>query len=584
MNHYVYFLRTRLKDLLMRLGLLGAARWFWYLIKLLVKPEYRLQVSELRRRERAQRQRFLEFKQQYANVLRYRLISGDYGQRSALVVSTNFPEIEAELGLVKGLELAGFAPRVVVPGHFKLVPKYYSLASINEVSFLSEFTPSSNHAAAEAAIETCKSMQELLAIEYAGVRVGRIAVATALRHQRLASLDLESPQDRQMIVEYVASSMAATTAAQRVLRQSRPDLTMLWDPVYTPQGELFESCLRKGIDVIVWSPAHRSNTLIFKRYSLEIIGEHYASLSSESWRLLCDIEWTNSHRERLQQELSDTYASGDWYPSAGNQFSSRFVDADEIQRLIGLDPTKKTAIIFPHIFWDATLTSGSDLFRSYESWFIETIRVAITNAQVNWVIKIHPAHVGKGMREGFRGEPAEVGVLRKHIGNLPSHIFMIPADSDISTFSLFKLMDYCITVRGTIGIEAARLGIPVLTAGTGRYDRRGFTIDSDSCEEYIDRLTLIQKIPRLSPTRRELAERFAYGLFVLRPLPLTTVSLGYHKDYGAEIEYARTQINITRPEGWYSAPDLRAFAQWVADSNNPDFLMPLPEKQDSDQH
>ena len=34
---------------------------------------------------------------------------------------------------------------------------------------------------------------------------------------------------------------------------------------------------------------------------------------------------------------------------------------------------------------------------------------------------------------------------------------------------LFKVIDYGITVRGTIGIELPCFGIPVITAGTGRY-------------------------------------------------------------------------------------------------------------------
>ncbi len=443
--------------------------------------------------------------------------------------------------------------------------------------FFSEFTPPNNLATAWTVLETCPLLQDLLAFEYGGVRVGRIATSTALRQQRMASLDLQSPQERRMIVNYVASSMAAVTAAQRVLKKYQTDLALAWDPVYSPQAELFESCLRRGIDVIVWSPAHKSNMLMLKRHTLQNRDVPVPSLSDETWMLLRKMKWTEFHREQLQREIQGAYASGDWYSSAGTQYNKHFVDAAEIRALLGLDPTKKTAFIFPHIFWDASLTAGSDLFRSYEEWFIETVRIACANVNVNWVIKIHPAHVGKGIMDRYRGEAAEVGVLRSRIGDLPRHIFMIPADSDISTFSLFELMDYCITVRGTPGIEAARLGIPVLTAGTGRYDRRGFTIDPDSSEEYIDKLKHIQDIPRLSPAQRELAERFAYGLFILRPLPLTSVPFGYHNDYGAENYFNKTKINIRTEADWYSAPDLKAFAQWVGDSKSSDYLRSLDE-------
>jgi hypothetical protein len=248
------------------------------------------------------------------------------------------------------------------------------------------------------------------------------------------------------------------------------------------------------------------------------------------------------------------------------------LDATTVNRELGLDPTKKTAFIFPHILWDASLNRGVDLFRDYEEWLIETVRTACANDRVNWVVKIHPAHIGKAVKEGFDGEPAEVLVLQKHIGALPPHVFFIPANSPISTLSLFAVMDYCLTVRGTVGIEAAKLGIPVLTAGTGRYDRKGFTIDSETREEFLEKVAHLEEIPRLSAAQQELAERFAYGLFVLRPLPLTTITLDYHDPKTFIGDY---RINIETKEDWYNATDLKAFARWVADSNHADYLAPI---------
>ena len=47
-------------------------------------------------------------------------------------------------------------------------------------------------------------------------------------------------------------------------------------------------------------------------------------------------------------------------------------------------------------------------------------------------------------------------------------------DSSVSTFSLIRLMDYCLTVRGTVGLRSTIFGKLVLTAGAGRYDKFGF--------------------------------------------------------------------------------------------------------------
>jgi hypothetical protein len=207
--------------------------------------------------------------------------------------------------------------------------------------------------------------------------------------------------------------------------------------------------------------------------------------------------------------------------------------------------------------WDASFSQGIDLFQDYEEWLVKTVRAACGNDQVNWVIRIHPANVGKAIQSGFHGEPAEVIALRQHIGELPAHILLIPADSPISTFSLFSVMDYCLTVRGTVGIEAARLGIPVLTAGTGRYDRKGFTIDSKTCEEFLEKVAHIQEIPRLSAAQQELAERFAF-------------KFQNPKTFNGECS-----LNLKTKEDWYNAPDLKAFSHWVVDSHETDFIAPI---------
>ena len=263
-----------------------------------------------------------------------------------------------------------------------------------------------------------------------------------------------------------------------------------------------------------------------------------------------------------------TYRSGSWYDEVGTQFNTRVVAKDSIAAELNLDPAKKVAVIFPHLFWDATFFWGEDLFADYKDWFCQTIKAAAVNDRVNWVIKIHPAGVVKDARDGYRGESSEMIAIRETLGTLPDHIKVIAPESRISTFSLFGLMDYCLTVRGTIGIEAAVFGSAVLTAGTGRYDGYGFTIDSANREEYLRRLSAIEAVPPPSPEQVDLARRYAYGLFLLRPLKVDTVRFGYKRDSSASL-----QIELTLQDGQRldSCPDLLALADWLA-SDQEDLL------------
>lgn len=550
------------KSILKRAYLLPTARRLRHWLMLLASPE-------LRRRESARRREFLEFRHGHGEAVACRLNRDGWGEKKALVLSIGSVDgVRTEIGLIKGLEMAGFTPVVLSPRDPWLV-RHYRLARAAEILFWDNFLAPLDAARAASRVGRLRSLEDLLALEYEGARVGRFAASTALRRLRVGSLDFEAPTGPARLVPFISSAMAYAAAAGAVVRRVRPHLALFVDRGYTPAGELFDVCLAQDVDIVTWNAAHKNNALMMKRYTRENRDEHPASLAPASWDWVRHMEWTDAHRQHLHQELHDCYASGDWYSEVGTQFNTRMLDAAEIRRRLGLPPGRKTAVIFSHILWDGTFFYGRDLFGSYEAWFVETLRAACANARVNWVIKVHPGNVVKSARDGVPGEPSEVRVIRERIGPLPDHVRVISADSDVSTFSLFGIMDYCVTVRGTVGIEAASFGIPVLTAGTGRYDGKGFTIDSESRDQYLDRIARIHEIPSLSLDQRELAERFAYALFVLRPLALKTVTLEYQKDDKAT---PVARVNAVTREDWLNAPDLRSFADWVADTKQIDFL------------
>lgn len=527
----------------------------------------------VRWQQRAQRDAFERFAQARGAALGARLGRSAGRRPVALMVSLGlYRSMPVELALVKGLQLAGFSVAALVPPD-PWTARYYRLCGVETIRRWDEVLPRSDGRAARAALGGIGSFEALLALESGGVRVGRLTASTTLRTLRTGSLDLASPTIRRALRIHLARSLGAVAGARRLLRDVAPALALFMDRGYTPQGELFERCLANGVDVLTWNAAHKSHALLFKRYTPRTRDEHPASLSDETWRLLRAMSWTERDRQHLQEELAGCYASGDWYSEVGTQFLARPQPPQVLRSRLGLAPGRKAVGIFPHIIWDGTFFWGEGLFANYEEWLVETVRAACRNDRVTWLIKLHPANLIKNARDGVAGDPAELVAIREAVGRLPEHVRVVPADSDISTFSLLRVLDACLTVRGTVGIEAACLGVPVLTAGTGRYDHKGFTIDSATREEYLVRLERIEALPRLSAQQRELAQRFAYGVFVLRPLPLQTMTLAYERDATAT---HRAQLLASSEEAWGRAADLRAFADWVAGSAE-DFLMQAPE-------
>lgn len=529
-----------------------------HFIKLL-KSDYRLQNS-------IQTRKLNVFSKKFSELFKKPI--GDKSKGLALIFGwSQFELILTESLLRKGLELYGYEI-AILSQQTPFTVNAYSKMGIKDLKSFYSYCPAPNISVAKSILKDVASFQDFINLEYKGVGVGKFASSTLMRQIRKGSLDFGDPADKRMAVVCLSNSISAVEGASKLLNIRKPSIFVIVDRGYTPYGEMFDACINREIPVITWNVAHRDNTIMLKRYNLSNRDSHPASLSKSSWKAMQEINWSNEKRNKLYRELSSSYESGEWYSEVGTQFEKKSFEKGEIIDRYDLDPSKKTAVIFSHVFWDATFFWGKDLFRDYEDWFVQTVKGACKNNNINWLVKVHPANTVKDQRDGVTTEPSEIIALRKKIGKLPEHVRLINADTPISTWSLFQAMDYCLTVRGTVGIEAAMLGKVVLTAGTGRYDRHGFTHDFSSSKEYLQCLQHIEDIEKPSSSMKELAERYAYGVFICRPLKLQTVSLGFKRDNKASM---LVNVNTSAIGKFHKAEDLNEISRWIG-SKEDDYL------------
>lgn len=573
-------LRDLLRDGLDHIGVLGAVRG----VRRRGAVLYRHATdAEYRQRQRERRRHLRAFRTRYANVFSPIEPASAPSPGRVFVRSRPYPSVEVELALIRSLHARGYATVVgLAPGNAHLRP-YYALAGVREFA---PWNPDQRthafHGQARAAFASVGSIEELRALTIGDVRVGVATMLSAMRRLRTGQLDLHLQAHRDALQFRLAASLAAADWAAELVTATRPDWVLTSEIEYTPDAELFDTCLARGIPVIRYSEGHRDSTLLLKRYTEANRDEHVASLAPDTWNTLRTMDWSERRSAAVLEEIRQCYATADWYSIPGTQRGTRVTPPQETRAVIGLDDNRPVAVVFTHIPWDASFRWGTDLFRSYEEWLIRTVEAAARNERVQWRIKVHPAHVGKGLKERYSGEPAEIAALSRALGPLPPHIRLIPPDTPVSTWSLLEVMDYCVTVRGTIGIEASMLGIPVLTAGTGRYDRKGFTIDSASRAEYLDRVASIDTIRPLSEQARTLAQRYAYGLFLGRPLVLSSVrfaispsgTLGPDLAGTRVINRMNSSIQVEHADDWIRSRDLMAFVDWLAAGEADMFVEP----------
>ena len=450
-----------------------------------------------------------------------------------LITSMGWYDAKTEAIYAKTLEALGYEAHVITP-YDPFVAECFNLFGIRNIYFYEDYHKKCPSGQIRAEAESCiqnSTDEDILKLTRNGIHVGKYAASSAMRRTRRSSFDLKDNTMHSLFVEQLFHSLRAAASAEAILKQIKPDLLWVNDRGYTPVGELFDACINQGIPVIQRCASHKSGSEILKQYSApDKSSIHPHSLSAESREYVRKIPRGEGLQQGLFTELERTYRSGDWFSEAGTQFNKVIYPKKDLVSKLQLDLGKKTAVIFPHMFWDATFFWGEDLFKDYYDWFVETLKVAAENKSLNWIIKIHPANVIKAKRDNYHGEHVELKAVYETFGQLPDHFRVIPPESDINTFNLFAVMDYCLTVRGTIGIEASALGINTLTAGTGRYGRLGFTYDFDSREDYLACIRSLQDLPPMTEEKKELASRYAYGIFVLRPIKLDLLEHGFNND------------------------------------------------------
>jgi predicted O-methyltransferase YrrM len=413
---------------------------------------------------------------------------------------------------------------------------------------------------------------DLMNLTYRQVDIGRVALSNVITRHKFTSFDLSQTKTLAEVTDELAKVRQNVIAAEALLDDIHPAMAFLPEKGLSPAAEIFGACIARGIPVVQYTNSQDMNGFVLKRFNFENRHHHPFSLDETTWEKVKKMNWNPALESELMNDLEKSYKSGSWFNRKYLHQGKQIKSADSVRQQLGLDPNKKTAVIFSHVLWDATFFYGESLFKDYETWLLETLRVAIANPNVNWVVKLHPDLVWKLKYEDYTGELRDLITMRDAVGAFPEHIKLVMPDTDVSTYSFFEFTDYCLTVRGTIGIEMACHGVPVITAGTGRYSNLGFTYDSAAPEEYLQRLAHIQDTAPMSHTEVELARRFAHALFKLRPWNVETFEILRMpiEQTGNPLDH-NLALHVTDFADFATANDIRHFTDWIA-SDQVDYL------------
>ena len=318
--------------------------------------------------------------------------------------------------------------------------------------------------------------------------------------------------------------------------------------------------LSKKVELVQYTRGAIPNCIVAKKLSSEIIHHHPMGISRwNDSRRAFESDFINlsnqdikNHDQFFDAMMVERYERNRWY----NRNLIPMENRREKFALPPFDRGKRTILIAPHVFWDATFAYGENAFGDYCEWFDRIVEQTVRHPDVNFIFKVHPDLFWK---ENL------TAVAFNHFDYILNAIAdknncsIIPESADVRNLELLAKVDGVVTVRGTMGLEACCLGLPVMTGGTGRYSHLGFTIDVDSPDElegcFID---LLSRSP--SDEVRKRARFLFWTAFKTKHIAVE----GLNADFDRTIEASDDDILAALDTNSYlGSPSFVAIASWI---------------------
>lgn len=350
--------------------------------------------------------------------------------------------------------------------------------------------------------------EDIARLVHQGLPVGEHAHAGALRYYARGRLD-GGAESQMVLRRFLEASLLTAASARRLLATERFDAVVLNHGIYVPQGLVAEAARAAGTRLVTWNVAYRKSCFIFSHG-----GTYHHTLMDEPVSAWEDLPWSEAReREVLDYLASRLSGARDWI-----WFHERpKEDVDRIAAECGVDFAKPVVGLLTNVFWDAQLHYRANAFPDMLDWMVRTIRwFAAERPDLQLLIRVHPAEV----RGTIPSRQPVLAELKAAFPDWPANVFVIPPESDSSTYAAMYKCDAVLIYGTKTGVELSAVGIPVIVGGEAWIRGKGVTRDAASAEEYFRILSELPTGRRLDEATTRRARKYAYHFFFRRMIPV----------------------------------------------------------------
>jgi hypothetical protein len=368
--------------------------------------------------------------------------------------------------------------------------------------------------------ESLEGLDEILAFRFQNVDFGNIVEGALYRYYKSLAFgtDVESVA-RQMLITALSNYLCV----RNLCEQNDYRYVMFSHGIYITWQPVVEYCRQKGIDYICYD---RAKTKDHGNFNVNQPSPDWSI--EEGWKRYADRQLTHCEKKQVQEYLTEReLQKGDVY---AYNFSGRAENLEIEKRRLGIPLDRKCVTIFTNLIWDAANVSRDIAFPSALECVISTIESFRERADIQVVVRSHPAEKVLGTEERY------ASLVKEHFGhNLPDNVTLITAEDDVNSFTMIDITDVGVVNTSTVGLEMAVLGKPVILIAETHYRNKGFTYDATNPVDYFNAIETALDESNIETKKVDLAEKYFFMMMFLYQVRLPSVYQdGVFKGYSFE--------------------------------------------------
>lgn len=341
------------------------------------------------------------------------------------------------------------------------------------------------------------SIDQIRNINIDDADIGMSAISSTVSQLREPRLDLNKHE--KLIRTHLVSASIVYYSIYNHLKRDKPDLVVIFNGRYAQVRPALRVCQKMDIKTYVHERAG-----VLDRYSMTLntYPHNINAIKHEIEEIYRKSELTDMQKQELAYEWYEERRNNkqqNWYSFTSRQKQNMLPEIDKVKTNLVIFNTSEEEFV-------ATEEWLNPFYKDQNEGIVKILKSLQNNKRIKIYLRIHPNLANLNISQN-----EELTQISREYPELT----VIPADSEISTYSLIDACDVVLTFGSTVGIEAVYRNKPSILMGRAFYEDLGGCIKPSSHDELIELLNSIDdvnSVNRIGAKTKQIAV-IKYGLF-----------------------------------------------------------------------